>query len=297
MHTDPHSDKNAPRHEPYGLSEPDLLRFFGGIARQSEMHAMLVNEARFGLSRLLPLLSSIKCHPTMLEVGAGSCMLSAYLASKGLNITAVEPLGTEFAFFADLQNHVLDVCRTNGFPLRLIRTTGEQLDLPEQFDLAFTINALEHVRDPLLTIDNMYHSLKPGGILLAHCPNYTIPFDSHFNILLVTRSKLLNEGIYRSRINRRRELWKELNFIRYADVRRHLVRRGFPFAFDRSVMVDLVMRSLTDRVFADRMPALVLAMSKLLRETGLVSRLRHIPPRLQTPMEVRITKPEACASG
>jgi hypothetical protein len=60
--------------------------------------------------------------------------------------------------------------------------------------------------DPLLTIDNMYKSLKPGGVVLVHCPNYTIPFDSHFNIFLVIRSKRINGWLYRSKISRFRSL-------------------------------------------------------------------------------------------
>jgi SAM-dependent methyltransferase len=293
---EPRFDDDAARRDPHRFSEADLVRFLAGIAPGSAMHDMFVSEARFGLSRLLPVLSSTKRDPAILEVGAGSCMLSAYLASKSLRITAVEPLESGFAFLTDLQTHALEVCRNKGFPLELVRATGEQLDLPEQFDVAFTINVLEHMRDPLLAIDNMYRSLRPGGTLLIHCPNYTIPYDSHFNVLLVTRSKQLNGRIYRSKISRRPQLWQELNFIRYADVRRHLMRRRLPFRFDRSVMRDLATRSLTDRVFAARLPTMVLAISKLLQSIGLMSRLTLIRPRLQTPMEVWIRKPEKCAS-
>jgi hypothetical protein len=46
----------------------------------------------------------------------------------------------------------------------------------------------------------MYESLKPGGLVLVHCPNYTIPFEVHFNIFLVTRSKPINEWLYDRRL-------------------------------------------------------------------------------------------------
>src|SRR5260221_4307431 len=147
------------------------------------MFERFANEARFGLSRLIPVLTSQRSeHPELLEVGAGTCILSAYLASKGHHVTALEPMGPEFGFFTELQNQVLDFCRCKGIPLNVMRATGEQLELKERFDVAFTINALEHMRDPLVTLDNMVASLKPGGIVLAHCPNYTIPLDTHFNI-------------------------------------------------------------------------------------------------------------------
>ena len=255
------------------------------------MYERLVNEARFGLSRVLPTLSSLSCeNPDVLEVGAGSCILSAYLASKGLHITALEPLGPEFDFFADLQGRILDFCRQKTIPLKLVRATGEQLDLPGQFDFVFTINAIEHMRDPLLTIDNIYSSLKPGGRALVHGPNYTIPFDSHFNIALITRSKRLNERLYRSKIARYPGVWDELNFIRYIDVRRHLLHRRASFAFNQSVMRDLVMRLLDDPIFAQRMPFVIRAIGAMLRYGVLVRGLTRIPARFQTPMEVTIKK-------
>jgi SAM-dependent methyltransferase len=276
------------------LSEVDLVRFCSEIFPREPMYDRFVNEARFGLSRVLRVLPSFAAASIeVLEVGAGSCILSAYLASKRLRVTAVEPLGPEFDFFSELQRRVLEFCRRERIELKLVRTTGEQIDLPGQFDVAFTINALEHMRDPLLAIDNMYDSLKPGGIALVHCPNYTIPLEVHFNVLLVTRSKPVNEWLYRSRISQNpnsKRVWDELNFVRYIDVHRHLVRRRANFSFDHSVMRDLVVRLMDDPIFAERMPAVVRAIGAMLRHAGLLHALTYIPPRFQTPMEVHIRK-------
>jgi SAM-dependent methyltransferase len=278
-------------HGAQSLSETDLLQFVSQILSDDPDTRRHVNEARFGLSRLLPLLAACKSsRPEVLEVGAGSCILSAYLASKGLRMTALEPLVPEFDFFTDLQNRVLDFCRHNKIELNLLRTTGEALDALDRFDVAFTINALEHMREPLRTIDNMYNSLRSGGVLLAHCPNYAVPFDSHFNILLITRSKGFNEWLYRSTVDRDLPLWNELNFIRYVDVRRHLKKPGRDFTFNRAVMRDLVTRLFDDPIFAERMPAPVRAVGAGLRYSGLLNGLTLIPPRFQTPMEVVIRK-------
>jgi SAM-dependent methyltransferase len=273
------------------LSEVDLVRFCSEIFPKGPMYERFVNEARFGLSRVLRTLSSFRPETVeVLEVGAGSCILSSYLASKRLHVTAVEPLGPEFDFFTELQHRVLDFCRRKAIDLTLVRTTGELLDLPGRFDVAFTINALEHMRDPLLTIDNMYDSLKPGGVVLVHCPNYTIPFDSHFSILLITRSKALNKWLHGSRISRYPSVWDELNLIRYIDVRRHLVNRRLNFNFDRSVMHDLMVRLLNDPIFAERMPAVFRCIGSTLRYSGLLHALALVPTRFQTPMEVQIRK-------
>src|ERR1700730_4118940 len=282
---------------PSGLSEVDLVRFCAEFLPKEPMYERFVNEARFGLSRVLPILSSVDPQTMeILEVGAGSCILSAYLASKRLQVTAVEPLGPEFDFFSDLQRRVLEFCRREGIELKLVRTTGEQIDLQGRFDVAFTINALEHMRDPLRTIDNMYNSLKPGGVALVHCPNYTVPFDTHFNLFLLTRSKPINKWLYRSKISRYPKVWDDLNFVRYIDVPRHLVSRRASFSFDNSITRDLVIRLTDDSIFAKRMPAMVRAMGAVLRHTGLVGALTWVPVRLQTPMEVQIRKDSAPAS-
>ena len=273
------------------LSEVDLVRFCLGIFPKEPAHDPFVNEARFGLSRVLRVLPSVDPSSVrILEVGAGSCMLSAYLASKRLHVTAAEPLGPEFGFFLELQRRVLEFCQGAGIGLKLVRAAGEELNLPGQFDVAFTINALEHMRDPLRTIDNMYDSLKPGGIALVHCPNYTIPFEVHFNVLLVTRSKPINQWLYRSRISRYPKVWDELNLVRYVDLRRHLAKRRADFSFDQSVMRELVVRLMDDPIFALRMPAVVRAIGAMLRHTGLLRALAYVPPRFQTPMEVHIRK-------
>jgi SAM-dependent methyltransferase len=274
-----------------GLSEADLVRFCSEIFPDEQTYRLLVNEARFGLSRVLPVFSSLeRDRPDVLEVGAGSCILSAYLASKNVRVTALEPLGPEFGFFSGVQGRVVDFCQRRGLPFELVRKTGEQFDTPDRFNIAFTMNALEHMRDPLLTIDNMYRSLLPGGVLLAHCPNYTVPLEVHFNILLVTRSKSINGWLYRSKIQKYPSVWDELNFIRYIDVRRHLERRGWSYTFNKAALHDSIRRLLDDPIFAQRMPLPVRVIGAILRYTGLIHALGLIPVRLQTPMEVLIKR-------
>jgi SAM-dependent methyltransferase len=276
------------------LSEDGLVAFCGEIFPGESRYELFVNEARFGLSRLLPVLESLDAaRLDILEVGAGSCLLAAYLASRGLRVTAVEPLGAEFGFFIDQQQRALEFCQRKEIPLTVLRQAGEELEILERFDIAYTINALEHMPDPLLTVDNMYRSLRPGGLLLAHCPNYTVPLEVHFNILLLTRSKRINEWLYRSRIARDSGVWRGLTFIRHIDVRRHLQSRCWRFLFDRSVMHDAFRRLVDDPIFARRMPPPLRALGAFLCHTNLVRVTRLLPARLQTPMEVLVMKPLA----
>src|SRR5262245_11017071 len=96
------------------LSEDDIVAFGSAIVRGEEHADRMINEARLGLTRILPHLSGAT---DILEVGAGHCILSAYLASKGFNVTAVEPMGDEFSFFGVMRGKVLDHCTFNGIAL------------------------------------------------------------------------------------------------------------------------------------------------------------------------------------
>lgn len=251
----------------------DIVRFGHSILGCEPLADVMVNEARHGLTRILPHLSGTD----VLEVGAGHCILAAYLASRGYRVTALEPMGDEFRFFSDLQRKMIEHCERNGFPLTLRRSPGEQLDKPGQFDFAYTINALEHMREPLAVIDRMHASLRPGGAMLLHCPNYNVPFDSHFGVVLVTRNKRINRWLYGARLDSQPGVWNELNFIRYSDLKRHMDGRGWCYAFNATV-ADFAARLRSDPIFAARMPWFVRACPPRLADMW--------PVRWQSPMEV-----------
>lgn len=126
------------------------------------------------------------------------------------------------------------------------------------------------------------------GAALVHCPNYTIPFEFYFNVVLITRSKGFNEWLYRSKIARYPGVWDELNFVRYTNSRRHLAKRRMKFEFDKLVMQDLVQRLMDDPIFAHRRPVTVRVIGAILRYTGLIRALAIVPVRFQTPMQVLI---------
>ena len=76
------------------MSESDPVQLCLEIFPKEPIYDRFVNEARFGLSRVLRTLSSFDPETVeVLEVGAGTCILSSYLASKRVHVTVVEPLG------------------------------------------------------------------------------------------------------------------------------------------------------------------------------------------------------------
>jgi SAM-dependent methyltransferase len=274
------------------LSEAELERFGRRIwPNLIGRPATAVNQAKFGLSRILPALDRLTGSDfRVLEVGAGSMLLSAYLASVGLKVTALEPLTPDFSWFQALQTEVLAYCSREGITFEQVKTLAEEYVAPGRYDLVFTIHVLEHMRDPLRALENMYQSLKAPGVLLAVCPNYDVPFEPHLGIFLVGLSKSLNSRLYAQRIAAKSKVWDGLYFIRYSRLRRHLDESRIRYSFNRCMVRDMFQQLGKDEFLYARMPSFVRWSYRILQSARLINFLSLLPLRMQTPMELLITK-------
>lgn len=63
-----------------------------------------------------------------------------------------------------------------GKPIELLAIGGEELRAAEQFDTVVSINVLDHVQDVLQLLNNTYHAVKPGGVLIWHDRWFDSPF-------------------------------------------------------------------------------------------------------------------------
>lgn len=274
------------------LSEAELDHFGRTIwPNLAGRPATALNQAKFGLSRILPVLSRLAGDNfRVLEVGAGSMLLSAYLASKGLNITALEPLTPDFSWFETLQMEVLAFCAREGVTFERVSSIAEEYVTPGRYDVIFTIHVLEHMRDPLRALENMYQSLKQPGFLLAVCPNYDVPFEPHLGIFLVGRSKSLNARFYTHRIAAQSKVWDGLFFVRYSRLRQYLDQKRIRYAFNRNMVRDMFQQLGKDQFFYARMPPFIRWSHRILKAAGVIELLHFLPLRMQTPMELLVTK-------
>jgi 2-polyprenyl-3-methyl-5-hydroxy-6-metoxy-1,4-benzoquinol methylase len=268
------------------MSGSDLDRFARKIWPVfTDKHTTAANQSKFGLKRIRPILESIGSGCRILEVGAGRMLLSAYLATKGFRVTALEPLTPDFSWYDELQSDVLAYCARNGIAFDRIDVTAEEYVAPSQYDLVFSIHVLEHMRDPYRALENMYRNLKQPGYLLAVCPNYDVPFEPHLGILLFGRSKALNERIYPRSVAAKRDVWDRLLFVRYTQLRCHFERSDLHYSFDRDMMRDMFLLLGEDDMLYSRMPTLVRWSYCVLNSIGAINLLSWVPLRLQTPMQ------------
>lgn len=253
-----------------GDTAPDVL------ARRLDTY---LNECRVGLDLIEPLLDE---QPRMLEVGAGIGALSAFLASEGFDIVAIEPAGPGFDVVAMIRRAIDAQLGNAG---RDVHDAGVD-EIPDglgPFDLVFSVHVLEHVPDVESALASMQEQLAPDGRSVHVCPNYAFPFDPHFGIPLVPGRPAVTTALLPASI-RSSGLWQSLNFVTAGQVRRSANRLGASVEFRSGVLGEMVDRLDSDPVFRERHERLVGLTDLLSRRLGLRTALDRWPPGLASPM-------------
>lgn len=75
---------------------------------KSMLHSYIA-EAEHGYRTVAPYLEKLSRNNTrILEVGAGSCLLSGFLANRGWNIFSLDPEGIGFGFLGQMRRFTLN---------------------------------------------------------------------------------------------------------------------------------------------------------------------------------------------
>lgn len=248
--------------------------FFDGDHAAGEAFVRtLQGEAKLGLELVRP-----RLRPGMrvLEVGAGMGLLSAYLASTGVDVVALEPGLGGFGVNAAL-------ARAADFrDLRRLEIPAGRLDGME-FDLVYSINVLEHIPDLPAALRGMARVLAADGLMVHTCPNYLVPFEPHFGIVLVPGMPRLTAAL-RPRL-RTSELWQSLNFVTLPRLRRMAAAEGLDVRFEEGLLRRAFERLETDEAFRERQGGGLVGMAyRMLKATGTFPLLGALPAVLATPM-------------
>lgn len=118
----------------------------------------------------------------ILEVGSGTGLVVARgRVAHGLDIWGIEPSSAEYSSILAVSRRLL---AHYGLPDDLILdAAGEENPYPDaSFDLVYSSNVLEHVRDPQAVLSESLRVLKPGGDLLFVVPNYGSWWEGHYGL-------------------------------------------------------------------------------------------------------------------
>ncbi|MDP2452355.1 MAG: methyltransferase domain-containing protein [Polaromonas sp.] len=271
-----HCEKNA----------PELLLLFDIYAA----------EAAFGRSYISADSALLKPGARIIEVGAGTFLLSCQLAREGFEVTALEPTGSGFSHFQQLRQLVRDRAEFLGCLPRVIGFPAEVLSEKNCFDFAFSVNVMEHVNDIPRVMANIAASLAPGASYRFTCPNYLFPYEPHFNIPTLFSKKLTEKAFHR-RIFKAKSMpdpagmWQSLNWIDVLKVWR--VARGLAgisATFNRSLLVSTLERIAIDEDFASRRSPAMRSLLLLLVRLRLHRLFQFVPAIFQPIMDCRLKK-------
>ena len=152
-------DKEAESYSPDAESSPDYLAHFKEV------------EEAMGNVR-----GKMIC-----DIGSGTGITSAYLASLGAQLTLVD-------ISQKALNFQKKYFRTNKLAAKYIRRDAFKLQFPNNsFDVVWNGGVIEHFKDTekIEMMKIMWKLVKPGGILVIAAPNaYDLPFMAAKQILL-----------------------------------------------------------------------------------------------------------------
>lgn len=253
-------------------------------------------EARFGYRFIADDLARLPRAASVLEVGAGAYLLSCQLVREGFHVTAIEPVGEGFSHFHRMQEVVAQLASEMQCLPRVVGARAEDFSEQNDYDFAFSINVMEHVRDVKMVIGRVTQSLRNGGWYRFTCPNYTFPYEPHFNMPTLL-SKRLTERWMAKRIFNYGKLsdpagtWQSLNWISVGQIERILHQcPELRVHFDRRVLTNAFERIVSDPQFAARRSAVLRRCIGALVRTGLHRLPAALPPSMLPIIDCRIEK-------
>ena len=205
----------------------------------------------------------------------------------GFEVTALEPGGVGFEKNRDSLSNFSAFCGVN---VSQLSEKAEEVDFTamKKFNLIISNNVLEHVESVEKTLRNLETALVPTGIMVHSCANYAFPFEPHFGIPLIPLRPTLTRFFLPKSITNT-GVWKSLNFITAAQVRRNANLLGLECIFRKGTMVQSIRRLQTDMQFSIRHPFLTKLVS-IAKVNNLLTKWSSIPTRFATPMDFLLYK-------
>lgn len=261
-----------------------------------DVFELYAGEARFGRRFIANELDRLPPGAHVLEIGAGSYLLSCQLVREGFEVSALEPVGIGFSHFRRMQDTVAAVASDLQCAPKVLTLQAENLEAQGTYEFAFSINVMEHVRDVGAVIGRVAASLRPGACYRFTCPNYLFPYEPHFNMPTLF-SKHLTERYLNKRIFGNLTLddpagtWQSLNWITVHEIAR-VVRQHSELrvSFGRDLLTSSLERVVRDPQFAARRAGIVRRCVAALVGTGLHRLPAALPASVLPIIDCRIEK-------
>jgi len=218
-----------------------------------ELFNFVSTDVLFGFYEISNILKNNNSINSVLEIGSGSGILLNELKTSFPNIdfTGVDPNESGFHKYKE----VYESLEKKEFNIENVQI--EKFTTKKNFDLVFSINAFEHVRDWKKYIDQTNNLLKNGGSNVIFAPNYDFPYEPHFVIPIIINKKI-TKFFFKNRIEKSEiktneiGLWDGLCFISKKEVEKFLMKNNYSYYFDFSIKNRMLDRIIKDKEFKRR---------------------------------------------
>jgi SAM-dependent methyltransferase len=269
--------------EQISQKRPDLL----------DLYFTYQNEALEARRLLHTSLLKLDSGAQILEIGGGILALATQLASEGFRVTSVEPIGEGFSGISIIMQIFSEIMENEDSIFELIESPIEDYELDKKFDFIFSINVMEHLKDPYSVLLQAIEKLEQGGEYRFICPNYDFPYEPHFGKFLYRRGGgsfvLPRARATHHSYKDAEDLFDSINWITVKKIRQFSKKHNFEVNFNRHAFSQLLIRAFDDELIRKRHPflATLLKPIALLRISFLASLL---PVEIQPTMDVSIEK-------
>ncbi len=265
------------------LERPDLIDLF--LTYQNEATAA----RRFLHNSLTELNPNVE----ILEVGGGILALAIQLASEGFKVTSVEPVGEGFTGISHIMSIFSKIARTENVTFKLVESPIEDCAFDHKFDFIFSINVMEHLKDPYAVLIQMNNALKVGGKYRFLCPNYDFPYEPHFSKWLWRRRQnsfyleATRANGLKIHLTEQKGLYDSLNFLTLRKLRSISRKNEITFIYNKFALRNLISRALDDSNLQKRHKGLTNAI-KVLKFFGILKITEYLDPNFQPIIDAEV---------
>lgn len=205
---------------------------------KSEISALIDTyweESTFMLSLIEPYLEKLKSNSRILEVGAGTGILSHIILNAGYDISCIEPGANSFGFMPDLARAIDNALSACGLETALIEDEIIEQYGDNQFEFIFSAHVLEHVANKSESFASLARLIHPTGLMLHLCPNYLVPYEPHVGRFLIPFIGAKNKLFFKKSYREHTEIWDGINFINSSQVRNLALQNGLEVIYQNDI--------------------------------------------------------------
>ena len=251
-----------------------------------------ISEAKFFKNIVAPDVANLISGSYVIEVGSGIGLLSLHLASLGFEVTAFEPQSSGFNQMNAMRSFISENWKPSAPQVEFREASLNQTTQLEKLaDYIFAINVIEHVHNFEELITHAVKAKTPEATMRIVCPNYSIPYEPHFNIPIIFTTRItkfiFGHKIHNSKIPDSDEFWGDLSWPTQKKLKKILKSKGWNVEFSRDATHEYLNRAFSDSDFIVRKGRIIGSLFKLI--SVLVKIVRFVPLAYLPVIDCRIS--------